>query len=287
MRRAKVRGRDHSFSGDMTKAELIDHLKTAQVHPGQHVSEPVKLRGRLFWGQPISVVLPEVVSSHIVKDGYHELLETILLINLLKPGMVFFDVGAHIGYFSLLASQLVEKEGRVHSFEPTPSTFELLQENSEGLSNIRLNNMAVYSHSTELEITDCGLLNSAFNSLFAPRVAPQFQHMLGHAKHRVQTISIDEYVRNTGVAPNFIKIDAESAEYDIIEGMRETLAVWRPMFSIEVGDMDIEEVRSSRDIVNFARSFGYEAYDFNGQELKPHQVQEKYEIATILFMPRG
>jgi len=51
------------------------------------------------------------------------------MIEIMKPGMVFFDVGAHYGYYSLLGSELVGEKGVVYSFEPIKSTFNILKNN--------------------------------------------------------------------------------------------------------------------------------------------------------------
>ena len=61
------------------------------------------------------------------------------------------------------------------------------------------------------------------------------------------------------VTPDFVKIDAESAEYEIFQRMDETLDRCRPMISIEVGDMDIEGVLPSRDLVVYLIKKGYNA----------------------------
>lgn len=71
------------------------------------------------------------VSQKIREDGIWEPYETSLVQARLKPGDVFVDVGANIGYFTVLAASLVGEEGRVFAFEPDPDNFELLTRNSE------------------------------------------------------------------------------------------------------------------------------------------------------------
>ena len=78
------------------------------------------------------------VSRKIREEGIWEPYETSLLLQLLKPGHVFVDVGANIGYFSLLAASLVGETGAVFAFEPDPQNFTLLQASAEhnGLAHI-------------------------------------------------------------------------------------------------------------------------------------------------------
>ncbi len=66
--------------------------------------------------------------------------------------MVFFDVGAHFGYYSLLASTLVGKAGAIHAFEPTPSTFEVLRRNADE-PNVRVDNVALWTKRKWLEFS--------------------------------------------------------------------------------------------------------------------------------------
>lgn len=71
------------------------------------------------------------VSLCIREDGVWEPFETSLMLSLLRPGDVFIDVGANIGYFSVLAASVVGAQGAVFAFEPEPDNYRLLQANAE------------------------------------------------------------------------------------------------------------------------------------------------------------
>ncbi len=71
------------------------------------------------------------VSRNIREQGIWEPYETSLVLARLKPGDVFVDVGANIGYFSLVAASVVGEGGQVFAFEPEPANFELLKANVE------------------------------------------------------------------------------------------------------------------------------------------------------------
>lgn len=73
--------------------------------------------------------LGQFVDRTIYCTGGWEPLETMVIAAALKPGDTFVDVGANIGFFSLLAHRLVGTEGRVHAIEPTPATADLLEDN--------------------------------------------------------------------------------------------------------------------------------------------------------------
>lgn len=66
------------------------------------------------------------LSSHLMLDGYWEMWVTETLAELVRPGMIVADIGANIGYFTLLMAELVGPTGQVHAFEPNPRLAELL-----------------------------------------------------------------------------------------------------------------------------------------------------------------
>lgn len=98
-------------------------------------------------------------------------------------------------------------------------------------------------------------------------------------------ISLDAYIYNKKIIPDFIKIDAESAEYEILEGMSQTINDIRPIISIEVGDMDIEGVKSSRDCIQYLIERGYQAYEYKEGHILKHRLRDRYSYDNILFLP--
>lgn len=244
-----------------------------------------KINAKTFWGDEMTVVIPEVVSLSIFRYGYFEEGLTRLVLEYLKPGATFFDVGAHFGYFTLLSSTIVGREGHVHSFEPTPSTFTLLKSNVTDRNNITLNNSAAFSKKTSLIFNDYGIRYSAFNSFVKARLNKDTLKKVNPLKLEVAAISLDEYIRDKKIVPDFIKIDAESAEYEILEGMNQTIKNIQPIITIEVGDMDIEGVRSSRDCIQYLIERGYLAYEYKEGQIIKHRLKDRYSYANILFLP--
>jgi hypothetical protein len=98
-----------------------------------HLQMRIWQRAKLVTGQEIDVDPFEDVGGAIARNGCHEPATVVVFQKLLAPGMIVFDLGAHIGQYTLIASQLIGDSGWVHSFEPDPKTFKQLQ------SNVRLN----------------------------------------------------------------------------------------------------------------------------------------------------
>ena len=102
---------------------------------------------------------------------------------------------------------------------------------------------------------------------------------------QVPATSIDEYVAEHSLNPNFVKIDTEGAEYEILQGMEATLNRCKPILSVEVGDRSIEGVPSSRRLVSFLQEKGYQAYEYVEGSIVKHQLRDRYGHADIFFLP--
>ena len=239
---------------------------------------PQRARATTFWGDRMHVILPEALSRELYLNGRFEEGLTTFMLERLQPNMTFFDVGAHFGYFTLLASHLVGPAGRVHAFEPTPSTFGVLQSNATK-RNVTLRRVAVWSHEDELDLRDFGLGRSMFNSLYAPRLTRDAPY----ETVRVPAIALDDYVQETGVAPDFVKIDAESAEMSVIEGMTQTIDRHGPCIAVEVGDLSADQPLTSRALLERLADKGYEPFEYADGEIRPHSLLDRYGYDNILL----
>ena len=147
----------------------------------------------------------------------------------LREGMTFYDVGANVGIFSLMAARVVGSRGRVVSFEADPEIAERLQEhaNRNGFSWVNVEQKAAWRESGKIlfERVD-------------PAVSPD--RGVGHVvDSRTETaVSVDAVALDDCVekypAPDFIKCDVESAETEVFQGARKLLEKKRPGILIEI-----------------------------------------------------
>jgi FkbM family methyltransferase len=140
-----------------------------------------------------------------------ERLETEIVNKEIKKGDVVIDIGANIGYYTLIFANLVGKEGKVFAFEPSPDNFALLQKNIEinGYQNAKLEQMAVSNKSgkTKLYLTS----NPADNRIY---------DLYDNSNSvEVVTIRMDDYFSNYNGKIDFIKMDIQGAEWAAIQGM--------------------------------------------------------------------
>jgi len=244
-------------------------------------------RVQLPWGEKINVVCPDTTSLDISRFGFYEEGLTRAILDYLKPGMTFLDVGANVGYYTLMAAWLVGDNGSVHSFEPTPETFNILQSNAEQKQNVQLNKFALSYESGTIRFNDYGAHLMGRNSKFQQNLDAKKKQNMEPVSYEVPATTIDEYVTQNDVCPNFIKIDTEHSEYDIIQGMHDTLNSYHPVISIEVGDSDIEGVPPCKEIIEFMTGEGYQAYEFRNNEFVEHLIKDRYEYDNLVFKPKG
>jgi FkbM family methyltransferase len=158
-----------------------------------------------------------IISESIRKSNVWAEAETKLFRELIKPGMVVVDVGANIGYFSLLASALVGPQGRVHAFEPDPLNCSLLRKSIRlnGVTNIELVQSALSDDDTPVSLF-IDSQNKGDHRIWEPT---------GEARKRIDVSSttLDDYLGQTQTRPSFIKIDVQGAEGKVMGGMKNTL----------------------------------------------------------------
>lgn len=265
----------------MTYPESIVYSTMISV-VGKKFDMVVPVKAKTFYGEQMKVILPETVSTIIYRYGFYELGLTTFILNYLKPGMTFFDVGSHFGYFSLLASHILRASGEVHFFEPTRSTFEIAAENTRAKENVIANNIAVWSCNTTIPFNDFGVQNCAFNSV---RSTARYIKPTRAANYDIEAVSLDSYIESRNVSPHFIKIDAESAEFEILKGMQRTLSEIKPILTVEVGDLGVEGAVPSRELIHYILTRGYQVLEFRDGRIQSHILRESYDYDNLLFIP--
>ena len=153
-----------------------------------------------------------IIRSQLKRSGTWEENTSAFLRSILKPGMTFFDVGAHAGYFTVMASGLVGPDGTVVSFEPDETNFECLEKNTSDCDNVIAVNAAVTSIS--------GLV-TLYRKPDAGHHTLLKSDNVGTAQ--VTAWTLDDYAKDHGI-PDVVKIDVEGAEGLVLDGMADLLA---------------------------------------------------------------
>lgn len=241
------------------------------------------VRARTFFQEEMLVILPEESACQIFRSGAIEEDVTSFLLAYCRESMTFIDVGANLGYFTLLAANLVQPSGCVHAFEPAQRSFKLLQKNTKRHPNITVHQKALWSSRATMRFYDYGPRYSALNSLRQHRLIQEEKIPLKRV-YDVECITLDEYCTELKLAPDFIKIDAESSEPQVLRGSTHIIARYKPIISLEVWD---DDSRKSRDDVAFLIEHGYTVFEYQAGEILPHRINESYTYQNLLFIDPG
>ena len=151
-------------------------------------------------------------SLGLSKHRVFEPFETEICKRDIKPGDIIVDIGANIGYYTLIFARLVGSKGKVYAFEPDPTNFELLRANVEanGYKNVVLEQKAVSSK--EWEAT----LHLSQGNLGDHRL---YDSLDDRDTILVEAIALDRYFENIEREIDFIKMDIQGAEPGAFAGM--------------------------------------------------------------------
>lgn len=156
-----------------------------------------------------------------------------------SPGATVYDVGANIGYVSLLLAKQVGRAGQVFAFEPLPANVERIRQNIalNHLQNVSLIPAAVTDQSGEVTfyIHDSVGMGKAAGSAGRSNTAYR-------AEMRVPALSLDEFIFNQGnPPPQVVKMDIEGGEVLALPGMRRALTTHRPLLLLELHGPESEQ----------------------------------------------
>jgi FkbM family methyltransferase len=147
------------------------------------------------------------------------------LASTLRPGWTVYDVGAQIGFVSLLCGRLVGPDGAVYAFEPDPSNFAQLAEHvdANGAANVHARNAAVWSST--------GAVTFSTDETHPVRFTGRVEE--GGPGTTVPATTIDEFAARNR-PPDVMKIDVEGGEEAVLAGAARVLAEARPIVFCEV-----------------------------------------------------
>jgi FkbM family methyltransferase len=179
-----------------------------------------------FFGAKIGVELPSGTDIYLTGGKSHdsEIRLAKFIINHLHSGDTFVDIGAHLGYFTLLAAHITGENGKVIAFEAAKNTFALLQKNTAQCANITIVNKAISNTNDNLVFYEFPTLYSEYNS----SDITQFENEAWIADYQPKKVEIaattlDDYLAMAQIQPQLIKIDVEGAELKVFQGLEKFL----------------------------------------------------------------
>jgi FkbM family methyltransferase len=295
----KLRGLNFQLSVKPDQAIVPPAPRPQEAAQPQAVSTPVsdretrqmiylgdrKALTRTVWGHKMFVDTRDLsLTPHILLDGYWEMWITQFFLSRIQPGMTVVDIGANIGYYTLLAAQQVGATGKVYAFEANPQVFNTLVQNVEingfGDRTI-LENQAVYSHSTLLKFNRFNTYHGSSTTRTIPEeFVEEYRNEIEEIE--VTAISLDSYFEQQPKI-DLIKMDAEGSELFIFQGMK-TLLTQNPqlqvIFEFYPGFI-WERKLDPRAFLEELQSYGFEL-----REIKEESALAKVSIDELVEEPR-
>jgi FkbM family methyltransferase len=203
----------------------------------------------------------------------------------IKPGMTVFDVGAHHGLYTILASKATGAEGRVHAFEPSPRERAQLKRNL-GLNrarNVQIHSVALGRESGKETLYLVDGTEDGCNSLRAPNV----EQVTIPVEVRVQPL--DDFLRQSGVQGiDFVKLDVEGAELSVLEGAEGLFrSPHRPVILAEISDVRTGPWGyAAREIIEWLGRKGFEWFELTGKGgLRRADLRQAFYDHNLVAVP--
>ncbi|MEM2002304.1 MAG: FkbM family methyltransferase [Candidatus Methanomethylicaceae archaeon] len=252
------------------------YLRATRPHPGRGVLaklawrlDPVEFVHVVPSGYRFSICLADY-GDVAIYSGTADLEDAHWVCEYLEPGDVVFDVGAHVGLFSIMCAKHVAPTGIVVAFEPVPRFITKLKRNLvlNEVTNVRVVPCALSDRRGEFEM----YLDHDASSLF----------IRTGRKELVSVNTLDEFLEEHPElrAVKLIKLDVEGAELPVLKGSCETIKKVRPILLIELfPSRQIKAGFSCEEVFDFVTSLGYCGFIRRG-----HQTRK---CPTYIPPPRG
>lgn len=221
-----------------------------------------KVKAKTVLGSTLFVDARDIVGRYIYYFGLWEPNLTDWIRERLLPGDVFVDVGANIGYYSLLASTLVGEAGKVVAIEPLPEIFGTLRINLEvnQARNVRAVNVAAWDVTDTVDIFTWPKTPPGYTSLM-PGWADLW-HLEKQGQVPAEPLSVILRTDETK-AIRMIKVDVEGTEWRVISGMKSLLGICRTDLEVIVEltpSVLVKEGTSWQKLLNSFRAWGFHPY---------------------------
>jgi FkbM family methyltransferase len=168
-----------------------------------------------------------------------------------RPGDTVFDIGANVGFYTLLASDLVGDAGYVYAFEPVPRNIEFLHE------HLRLNRVG------NVEVIESAVSDRSGDTYFDDTPGSAMGHLAAKGRLKVRTVSIDALgSEGKALPPNCMKIDVEGDEFLVLSGAKSTLKDYHPIIFLATHGTQVHE-----QCCDLLKSVGYQLEGLDGASI--------------------
>lgn len=230
-------------------------------------NEPFIYKKKLPAGMLMELGIVDIQQRMLLTQGKYEVEVEKLLRHYLKKGDVFLDIGANIGYFSLMASGLVGDSGKVVACEPSIRALARLTAN---LCINQCSNVILFSiGSGEIKAIETLFLASEGNIGMS-----SLRSIKSVSTERIPIMRVDDLLESYNVTPKVVKIDVEGGELSTLKGMKNILEDHHPIVICELCEEYLQGFGvCMKDVLEWMEALGYRGYLVEDKgSLKAHPV---------------
>lgn len=229
------------------------------------------------------------ILHHFAAGKFYEPDVSAAIIRMVQPGDVVVDVGANVGFFSLLMGLLVGPEGKVVGFEPGDNNIPRLNAN---IALTKLDNVVIVDKPASSAAGEISFYlnadNSGGNALWNPAEFPGNEGCKAHLDMvTLQATTIDAEIARLGLpAPKLIKVDTEGAEHQVLSGARGLLEGCNvPYVIAELHEFGLAKLGSSQmELRRYMESFGYDTFAIYNSGCLPKLIPPGTRVASPYIM---
>ena len=216
----------------------------------------------------------------------HDLGDLRFLWRNLKPGAVFLDIGAHHGVYSVVAAKKLGANGVVAAFEPSVREYRRLR------MHLRLNRLGSV-RAEPLALGSAACTQKFFQITNGDNTRGGFRPPASEdrvSEISVETVRLDDYVSQFPRARvDFVKLDVEGGEREVLRGASSVLTKFRPILICEILDATTQAWGyKAREIIQMLESIDFAWFDIRSNgSIVPHKIREHYpEIRNYVAVPK-
>lgn len=184
--------------------------------------------------------------------GWYEIRKRRAFENAIPEGTVVFDIGANVGYYSLMAAAVSGPTGHVYAFEPLPRNVDYLRK------HVALNKMV-----DRITVFDVAVSDKSGGAAFDLGASTSMGHLAESGEFKVKQVRLDDMVAAGEIKPpHYMKVDVEGAEFDVLNGARKLLEQHKPVIFLDTHDREAHNAT-----VNLLIELNYEIYCLDGKPL--------------------
>lgn len=169
----------------------------------------------------------------------------------IRPNTVIYDIGANVGFYSLLAAHLSGQDGRVYAFEPLGRNVDFIRRH------------AALNQFTNIEVFEAAVAEYSGEVFFDPGFSIATGHISEKGTVKVRQVCLDELLAaGEIVPPDVIKVDVEGAEFAVFKGAQKLVEKFRPLIFLDTHGRDVHDLT-----VQFLTDYGYHIEILDGRTL--------------------